>query len=94
MNFGIDLQTAKEKIEINQFKEALELLNHTIIKGLEKEEAYYLRGILKNQLQDFGGAINDFYKVLEMNPNNTLAKQRIELIMNILDFRNMEMYNV
>jgi len=45
----------------------------TILAYSQTAEDYFNSGIAKNQLQDYRGAIQDFTKAIELNPNFTVA---------------------
>ena len=68
MNFGIGFILKAESNTLLETK-----LPGT--KGIELESnfpelVYFLRGVAKNELQDYQGAIDDFSKVIEIDPHN------------------------
>lgn len=67
-----------------------------IFKSIEPEESvifYFTKGILEQKFQNWGEAINAFSKVLEIDPNNSDAKNNLHMVRNILNFWNPEMFN-
>ena len=56
-------------------------------------ELLFERGKLHHRLGNFGAAMNDFIAVQELDPQNKEARDLLEFITGILDFRNLDMYN-
>lgn len=56
-------------------------------------ELYCIRGRLNYQHNNFGPALNDLRRSLEIEPNNTLAQELITIIESILQFHNSDIYN-
>lgn len=54
---------------------------------------YYERGRLHYRNNDFGKAINDFNRALELDPGHTAARQMREMTQAIFNFRNYDIYN-
>jgi len=63
------------------------------IEPVNETEYYLLKGKIEQRLQNWGKAINAFTKVLEMAPENEEAMCNLQIIQNILDFWNPEMFN-
>jgi hypothetical protein len=42
---------------------------------------------------NFGAAMNDFLVVQEIDPENKVAEEFIDFINEILNFRNLDLYN-
>jgi Tfp pilus assembly protein PilF len=59
--------------EKGKFIESIALLDKAIEKDSRFVAAYINRGAGKSTLNDYNGAISDYQKVLEIDPNNTLA---------------------
>ena len=51
-------------------------------------EAYYNRGLAKDELQDYEGAIEDYNKALDLDPNDTYAYNNRELALQKLNEQN------
>lgn len=56
-------------------------------------EYLLLKGKIEQKFQNWGEAINAFNKVLELDYENTEAKNNLQLIHNILNFWNPDMFN-
>lgn len=54
---------------------------------------YFARGCLYYRQNEFGPAMNDFTRTLELEPEHTVAAQMRELIREIFSFRNFDLYN-
>jgi len=52
-----------------------------------------LKGRIYQKQQRLGDAINEYSKVLEVDPENSLAKTGIEMAHSILEFFHPDMYN-
>ena len=58
-----------EKIESTDYSGALDDINDFLKQYPTNWEAYYHRGVSKNNLSDYEGAKSDFSKSIELNPN-------------------------
>ncbi len=56
-------------------------------------EAYFFRGKVRWQSGSLPAAINDFHKVLEINPNHNQARVSMDMAKKILAFRNPDLFN-
>jgi import receptor subunit TOM70 len=56
-------------------------------------EVYFYRGKVHWQSGNFNLAINDFQKALEINPHYNQARVSLEMVHQILTFRNPDMNN-
>ncbi len=56
-------------------------------------EALYERGKHRYSRSELGPALNDFNRLLELNPGHTEARQYVEMIQEILQFRYTDLYN-
>ncbi|MGQ8335120.1 tetratricopeptide repeat protein [Sunxiuqinia sp. A32] len=83
----------EEYIENNQLEKANELIEKLITEEISKEKLFFLRGKIHYKKQEWGEAINDFNKVLEINPDNTEAKSQIEMAIAILGYYTPDMFN-
>ena len=54
---------------------------------------YFERGRLHYQNNDFGKAMNDFNRALELDPGHTAARQMRNMTQAIFNFRNFDIYN-
>ena len=85
------LNRVEELILEEKALEARELFNE--IKPEETIRYYLIKGKLEQKFQKFGDAINAYSKVIEMDADNTEAKNNLHLIQNILSFWNPDMFN-
>lgn len=54
---------------------------------------YFERGRLYYRQNDFGRALNDFNRTLELEPGHTAAREMRDMTEAILNFRNFDLYN-
>lgn len=85
------LNRTLELIKDEKAVEARKIFNS--IEPEETEQYYFVKGILEQKFQNLGEAINAFSKVIELNPENTEARNNLHIIQNILGFWNPEMFN-
>lgn len=64
------LSQAKYELSRSRYSTGLDLLNKAINELPASSEAYYLRGVVKYELDDYHGAIKDFTKAIDLNPKN------------------------
>ena len=63
------------------------------IEPVETVDYFMVKGKLEQKFQNWGKAINAYSKVIELEPENTEAQNHLQLIQNILNFWNPEMFN-
>jgi tetratricopeptide (TPR) repeat protein len=80
-----------ELIRTEKANEAQKVFNEIVPS--EMAEYYAVKGKLEQKFQNWGKAINAFSKVLELEPENIEARNHLQLIQNILNFWNPEMFN-
>ncbi len=80
-----------ELIRTEKANEAQKVFNEII--PAETAEYYTVKGKLEQKFQNWGKAINAYSKVLELEPENIEARNHLQLIQNILNFWNPEMFN-
>ena len=71
------LLEAEKYDEIGQYEKGIEILNQAIEKEPEYLGAYINRGAYKSSLKRYDDAISDYQKVLDLDPENTLATYNI-----------------
>ena len=79
--------------EQNRNDEALVLLNKYIILNNNNLEALILRARLYQRCQAWGNALNDLNHVLEIEPENTMARNLKTMVMNIICYWNKDNFN-
>lgn len=73
-------------------KEEIKKLDLLIEKDSDNQDYFLERAKLKYKLQDWAGAINDYTKVLELDPENLIAKTKIEFIKLNFKHINQDVY--
>jgi len=72
---------------------AKELLSKAIENDPLNAEAYFQRGKVHRQLGNNMAAMNDFYKTIDIDPSHNQAKISLEMVKQIMAFRNPDLYN-
>ncbi len=72
--------------------DAVKKLDKMIETQRDDEELYFMRAEFFYKLNRYGEAINDYYKVLEINENNKEAAGKIDIIKTILRYNNTDIY--
>lgn len=86
---------AKEHLDKGKVDKAIELLNELIESSTppcNADELYYLRGNAYRKLGNWQQALNNYLEAINLNPQSPAVHAR-EMIMNILEFYNKDMYN-
>ena len=80
-------------IEGNRLEEASALLTVALNADDRQAELYFLQGQIAMKHAKWGSAINDFHRVLEINPHYPGVHSRIEMAQSILGFFNPDLLN-
>lgn len=72
--------------------EAVKVLDKAIDAQPEDEELFFMRAGFLYKLNRYGDAINDYNKVVELNPKNKEAAGKVDLIHTILRYHNTDIY--
>lgn len=87
------LKEIKQQIGNGHIDNALDLLDQLITTHPElAADAYYLRGNAYRKKGDWQGALNCYQKAIDINPNSPAAEAR-NMVMDILNFYNKDMFN-
>lgn len=86
-----ELQKVIELLEAEKANAALDIFNQ--IDAIETVEYFLVKGKLEQKFQNWGEALNAFTKVMEIDPQNKEAQNRLQIIRGILNFWNPEMFN-
>lgn len=89
----VNIETAKKLIDNFELSEAKSCLEELISQNIEKDEALYLLGNIARREGNFAQAINYYGKALEENPENKAAESGIEMLNEILAYRNTDLLN-
>jgi hypothetical protein len=87
------LNDAKLLFGQNELLDSLEKVNLIVLNDKVNIEALMLRGRIQYKLQLWGDAMNDYYSVLELDPENLEAKSGIEMAKSILGYFTPDMFN-
>ena len=79
--------------ELETLQPQLEELNNNIDQQPNCIELLFERGKLHQRLGNFGAAMNDFIAIQELDPQNQQAQEYLDFLNEILNFRNLDMYN-
>ena len=82
----------KETTQNFNIKKEIEALNKIIDKNPKDPEPYKKRAELYYKLNEYGKALNDYYKILEKQPDNKEIKTQIDMIETILRYTNTDIY--
>ena len=85
------LDCVEELIDAEKTQDAL--LKLETVKDVDTVRYLLLKGRIEQKFQNWGGAINAFNRVLEIDESNKEAQNSLQLIQGILDFWNPDMYN-
>ena len=85
------LDRVLELLKAEKANEAQKIFNE--IEVVETVDYFMVKGKLEQKFQNWGKAINAYTKVIELEPENTEAQNHLQLIQNILNFWNPEMFN-
>ena len=72
--------------------EAVKKLDEAIKTQPVDERLYFMRAEFFYKLNRYGAAINDYNKVVELNPGNKEASGKIDIIKTILRYNNTDIY--
>lgn len=84
---------AKAFFDVNELVGSLGKVNEFISDNKSNCEALLLRGKIHYKMQNWGAAMNDYYSVLELDPENQEAKSGIEMAKSILGYFTPDMFN-
>ncbi len=93
MNTSENIETAQALIDNFELDKAKVCLEQLIVKKIEKDIALYLLGNIARREGKFAQAINFYGKALEVNPENKAAESGIEMLNEILAYRNTDLIN-
>ncbi len=88
----ISIEDINRLIEENKLEQALVHLEERLACDLRDDAAYYLKGSLFWKQGDWKKAIENFLKAVEINPESP-ARQAYEMVMEIINFSNPDLYN-
>ena len=86
------LMKIKQMIQEDELNTALSYLNDLIQRQPDNDEAYYLLGNIYRKQGNWQMALNNYLEAIERNPDSPAAHAR-QMLMDILEFYNKDMYN-
>ena len=87
------LTQAKNKVEANEFEQALSDYHKAIDLDPNHIEANFMLGEVYHQLGNLPKALSAYIKVSDLQPDHAKAQVKIEMINTILDYFNKDMHN-
>ena len=88
-----DIKTKIDKyIQDQEYTKVIEELTSLIDKDLKIVNWLILRGDIYNIKQEYSKALNDYNKVLKIDPNNKIISSKVEMIKDILKFQALDIY--
>ena len=85
-------KSIKQFIENKEYEKALEKLNNILVDDSENIEYLILRGDIFHLQQKFSKALNDYNRVLKLNPENKFLSSKTEMIKDILKFQALDIF--
>ncbi len=93
MNKQTQCDEIRALIETGKTEEAILRLDSMIARSEPPlDYLYYLRGNARRKMSDWPGAINNYLKAMEINPESP-AREAYRIAVDIQDFFNKDMYN-
>lgn len=86
------MEKIKQLIAEGKTDEAIRLLDALIAADPENDMAWYLRGNAYRKQQNVRMALNNYLQAMALNPASP-ALQAHNMLIDILDFYNKDMYN-
>jgi len=84
---------AKALFDQHELVGSLDIVDNIIGNDLGNIDAFLLRARIHYKMQHWGDAMNDYYSVLEIDPDNQEAKSGIEMAKSILGYFTPDMFN-
>ncbi len=86
------MEQIRQLLKDNQVEEAIRRLDSFLQEHPDSDEAFYLRGNAYRKLGNFQQALNNYLSAIDLNPESP-AKQAHDMLMDILDFYDKQLYN-
>jgi len=80
-NIKFEINEKLSKLDISG---AFDLINNSLQYHKQNVELLHIRADIYYKIQNFPAAINDLYKILEIDPDDKIAQQKVSLINDIL----------
>lgn len=86
------LEQIKKATKPEEYKKLLEIISSIKEEDNNLEYLYFAKGEIYFRMQQWGKAINNYQKALEINPENKEVSGKINLLKEILKFHNTDIY--
>lgn len=87
------LEKTRKLIKDGKADEAISLLENIIrSENVSSDEVYYQLGNAHRKLGNWQGALNNYQEAVNINPDSP-AREARQMIMDILNFYNKDMFN-
>ncbi|HAF28666.1 MAG TPA: hypothetical protein DCG75_06420 [Bacteroidales bacterium] len=80
-------------IQDQEYTKAIDELTDYIERDIDVINCFMLRGDVYYIKQEFAKALNDFNKVLKIDPENKSLNAKVEMIKDILKFQALDIYS-
>lgn len=80
-------------IQDQEYTKAIDELTDYIERDIDTINCFILRGEVYYIKQEFAKALNDFNKVLKIDPENKSLNSKVEMIKDILKFQALDIYS-
>lgn len=87
-----DLSKIQTNIDQNKIDVAIEQLGELIKENPSNDKLYYLMGNAYRKQENWQMAINSYLEAVEINPDSPAAEAK-DMLLDILEFYNKDMYN-
>lgn len=79
-------------MEEKEILESIEEVSRKILDNPKDKKLIYQRAELYTKVQEPSKAINDYLAIIELNPNDEIAKVKLDLLRTINKFSNIDIY--
>lgn len=87
-----DIQNIREAIRSNHLQKAMAIIDSELQKNPNSAMLYYLRGQIHMKRSEWSKAMTDFLQAEDIDPKSP-ARQCREMLCDIMNFYNKDMYN-
>lgn len=87
-----DSKRIKEMLAEGRTSEVVELLEAFLATNAQDDEAYFLLGNAYRKMENWQMAMNSYRQAMEINPESP-ARLAYDMVVQILDFYNKDMFN-
>ena len=88
----MDSEKINRLIAENNLEKALAYIDEWLSTHSKDDKAYYLKGLVSWKQGNWELTIENYLKAIEINPESP-AKQAYEMVMDIINFSNPDLYN-